>query len=146
MYCQADDSTGGGYLEVVSNGTAARDFATLAGFDHAAAGADQMKIVHGPIARRYTSTGAVTGALQYDRMILRNRIVPGRGSMDGQWSLDQCELQFLGGTGSAEVGLSATEKGYAGLRGTVMAPTLASEVGLSGGQDAAGQPLSLIHI
>lgn len=141
MYCQADDSTGGGYLEVVSNGTPARDFATLAGFDHAIAGEDQMKIVHGPIARRYTSTGAVTGALEYDRMILRNRIVPGRGSMDGQWSLDQCELQFLGGTGSSLVGLSATEKGYAGLRGTVMEPTLASEVGLGGGQDATGQPI-----
>jgi hypothetical protein len=141
MYCQAGDNTGGGYLEVVSNGSPVRDFATLAGFDHAAAGADQMKIVHGPIARRYTSTGAVTGALQYDRMILRNRIVPGRGSLDGQWSLDQCELQFLGGTGSTEVGLSATEKGYAGLRGTVMAPTLVSEVGLSGGQDAAGEPI-----
>ena len=138
MYCAAADSTGGGYIEVVSNGAPARDFATLAGFDHATAGGDQMKIVHGPIARRYTDTGAVTSALQYDRMILRNRIVPGRGSLDGQWSLGLCELQFLGGTGSALIGLSATEKGYAGLRGTVMEPTIFGEVGLGGGQVPAG--------
>lgn len=134
MYCHAGDSTGGGYLEVVSNGAPARDFATLAGFDHAAAGADQMKIVHGPLARRFTSTGATTAALLYDRIILRNHIVPGRGSLDGQNTLGQCELKFLGGTGSANVGLSATETGSAGLRGTVMEPTIVGEVGLSGGQ------------
>ena len=149
MYCQAADSTGGGYLEVVSNGAPARDFAILAGFDHAAAGGDQAKIVHGPLARRYTVAGAVTGALLYDRIILRNHIVPGLGSLDGENILDQCELQFLGGTGSTEVGLTATETGSAGLRGTVMPPTLVGEVGLSGGQVAAttygdardGQPI-----
>ena len=134
MYCQGQDDTGGGYIEVVSDAVPAQDFATLAGFDHAAPGQDQMKIVHGPLARRFTSTGATTAALLYDRIILRNHIVPGRGSLDGQNTLDQCELQFLGGTGATEVGLTATETGSAGLRGTVMEPTLVGEVGLSGGQ------------
>jgi hypothetical protein len=143
LTCAAADDADGGYVEFVSNGTAARDFATLAGLSHAGtADAAQAKMIHGPIARYHTDGGgAATGGLLYDRIILRNRIYPGSGSVDGQSTLDQCQLEILGGTGASQAGLVAEETALAGLRGTIMEPTLFGEIGLSGGQSAAGEPL-----
>lgn len=144
--------TTGGYLEVITGGiVAARQFATLAGLDHAAAGAGQAKLINSSIARRFTFGSA---PLLYDRVILRNRLLPGRtGSMDGAFNLGLTQLRVLGGTGATQAGLVANEDALAGLRGTILSPTLVGLVGLSGGQVPAatygtaadGQPLVTLY-
>lgn len=129
----------GGFIEFVTNGTAKEDFCVLAGFDTDSAQGGQAKLVAGNIARRFTFTGAVTSELNNDRLILRNRIVPGQtGSQDGAFVLSQASLTVLGGSGNTNCGLTANEIAHAGIRATVMEPTLFGEVGLSGGQVAAG--------
>jgi len=133
--------TDGGFLEFVTNGTPARDFAVLAGFDTDSAQGGQAKLVNGKIARVFSLTGA-SGQKRYDRLILRNRLVPGKsGSMDGQYVQDQAFIQVLGGSGNNNCGLTSNEIGVSGIRGTVMEPTISSHIGLEGGQDGSGQPL-----
>lgn len=135
----APTDTTGGYIEFVTNGTPAEDFAILAGLDTDSAAGGQAKLVAGNIARRYTFTGAVTFELNNDRLVLRNRIIPGQtGSLDGAFTLSQASLKVLGGSGNGNCGLVANEEAMAGIRATVMEPTLFGEVGLSGGQVASG--------
>lgn len=142
----------GGYLEFVDGASAPVDFAVLAGLDTDAAQSGQAKILNMPIARRYTFVGG--GPLYYDRLVLRNRLVPGRdGSMDGEFVKGLCQLSVLGGTGSELCGLTSGPEGLAGVRGTVMEPTLVSLVGFSGGQVPAatygtasdGQPVVTLY-
>ena len=127
--------TDGAFLEFVSSVSEALDFAILAGLstDTAASGS-QAKLVSGPIARRFSIAGtAPSGNLKYDRISLRNRIIPG-----DEWTLGQTELKVLGGTGGAQTALTANEFGYAGLRATIYPATLFGEVGLAGGQVPSG--------
>ena len=125
-----------GYLEFVTNAAPARDFAVLAGISAAgAAGGAQAKLVNGTIARRFTVGSA---PLLYDRLVLRSRLVPGSGSVDGQGVLAVTQLKQLGGTGAALAGLTANELAYAGLKGTIMPATLLGTVGLAGGQVPSG--------
>ena len=125
-----------GYLEFVTNGTAARDFAVLAGISTAsAANGAQAKLVNGTIARRFT---VGSSPLLYDRLVLRSRLVPGSGSVDGQGVLAATQLKQLGGTGATLAGLAANELAYAGLKGTIMPATLLGTVGFSGGQVPTG--------
>lgn len=139
--------TDGGFLEFVTGASAAVDFAILAGLDTDAAQGGQAKLVNSYVARRFTQGAA---PLTNDRLVLRNRLIPGSsGSLDGQATLDETQLKVLGGTGSTQAGLTPNELGAAGIRATVMEPTLAGLVGLSGGQVPAatygtaadGQPL-----
>jgi len=124
--------TEGAYLEFVAQ-TAGEDFALLAGLDtDAAAQSGQAKLFAGPIARVYS-----LGASPYltDRIILRNRLIPGQtGSMDGEFIKGFCQLEVLGGTGAEQAGLVAKDTADAGIRGTMMEPTIFGEVGISGGQ------------
>ena len=126
-----------GFLEFITNGTPARDFCITAGLstDGAALG-NQTKLFQGEIARRVTIGGS---PLLYDRIVLRNRIVPGSGSIDGQSQLDQCGLQIVGGTGANQAGLVPQERGYAGLRATVMEATTFGRVSYAS-QAANSQP------
>ena len=130
-------------LEFVSTGVLpANNFAILAGLDLGSALGSQVKIVNHKIASVFTFTGPTTGVHAYDRLILRNRILPGQGgSLDGQSTLDQCQLRILGGTGASLSGLTPNAEGLAGIRATMMEPTLFGEVGLSGGQSGLGQPI-----
>ena len=115
-----DPADSNGFLEFITNGTPARDFCITAGLSTGAALGNQTKLFQGEIARRVTIVGS---PLLYDRIVLRNRIVPGSGSIDGQSQLDQCGLQIVGGTGANQAGLVPQERGYAGLRATVMEAT-----------------------
>ena len=129
--------TNGGFLEFLdSSVAAASDFCIMAGIDtDAAPQGGQAKLVNSQIARRFTIAAPTTGALLNDRIILRNRLIPGSsGSQDGQRVLDQCHLEVVSGTGTAQAGLSSGEKGYAGIRGNVMSPTMGSIVGFPDGQ------------
>jgi hypothetical protein len=132
-----DPADSNGFLEFITNGTPARDFCITAGLstDGAALG-NQTKLFQGEIARRVTIGGS---PLLYDRIVLRNRIVPGSGSIDGQSQLDQCELQIVGGTGANQAGLVPQERGYAGLRATIMEATAFGRVSYAS-QAANSQP------
>ena len=124
--------TSGAFLEFVTGASPAVDFAIFAGLDTDAAQGGQAKLVNSFIARRFTQGAA---PLTDDRIVLRNRLVPGQGgTLDGQATLGQAQLEILGGTGAENAGLVPNELGLAGIRATVMESTLVGLVGLSGGQ------------
>jgi hypothetical protein len=130
-------------LEFTDTGvSAANNFAILAGLDVDSALGNQAKIYNKSVASVFTFSGTTTGIHEYDRLLLNNRLLPGQlGSIDGQSTLDQCQLKILGGTGATLAGLTPNAQGLAGIRATMMEPTLFGEVGLSGGQSGAGQPI-----
>jgi hypothetical protein len=122
----------GGYIEFITGASVPVDFAVLAGIDTDTAGGGQAKVVNSYVARRFTIG---TAPLANDRIIIRNRLLPGStGTLDGKSALDLTELKILGGTGAEQAGLTPNEVGFAGIRGTVMEPTVVGLVGLSGGQ------------
>ena len=135
-----------GFLEFITDGTAARDFAVVAGLDTGAATLGvQTKLVNGPIASVYTVTAASTRK-PYDRLALRNRVFPGSGSMAVWNSLSQMGIQSQGGSGAALAGLPSGLLGEGSWGGGVFSPTILGSVGWSGGQATAygdardGQP------
>lgn len=140
-----DDS---GFLEFITHGTAARDFCVLAGIDTAAAtqGA-QVKLIDGPIARRFTIAGDNTGGLLHDRIILRSRLVPGSGTVHPAYMLSYSGIEVQGSTGDELIGLTSGTVSLAGWRATILPATMLANVGFSGGQATAngdardGQPL-----
>lgn len=126
-------------LSFTAHATPAHDFCILAGLDIAAVGTTQAILHNDKIASTFLRQAPPT-AFIYDRLLLKNRLTPGQAT-DGQFVLDQCQLKVLGGTGASKAGLTANEEAEAGIRATIMEPTIFGEVGLSGGQDAAGNPL-----
>jgi hypothetical protein len=138
----AADTTG--YLEFLADATPARDFATVAGIDaDAAAGQSQAKLLDGPIAKWFTVAGDVTGALKHDRLILRNRLIPGYGSVHPA-ALVSASITFLGGSGTANVGLTPNTTVDASWRGSVIPASLAGFVGWGNGAAVNGQPVVLL--
>ncbi len=132
-----DPADSNGFLEFITNAAPARDFCITAGLSTDGATLDsQTKLFQGEIAR---SVSLGVAPLLYDRIIVRNRIVPGSGSIDGQSQLDQCELQIVGGTGASQAGLVPQERGYAGLRATIMEATAFGRVSYAS-QAANSQP------
>lgn len=128
-----------GYLEFITHGTPAQDFAVLAGVDTAAATAgSQVKVLHGPIARRFTIAGDNTSALSHDRLILRSRVVPGYGTVYPFTTLANTGITIQGSTGDTLTGLTAQETAESAWRATVLGATLRGEVGFVGGQVATG--------
>ncbi len=125
-----------GYLEFIPDGTPARDFAVVAGIDAAAASGDGTKLYSGPIAVRYT-VATTAGRLPYDRILLRNRIFPGAGSLEPFYALSQCALQSQGGNGSTFTGLPSTLSGEAAYTGCALGPTLVGDTGWAGQVAAA---------
>lgn len=121
---------GNGYLEFIANGTPARDFATAAAIDtDAAANGAQMKICDVEIARRFT-VGATP--LLYDRMVLRNRLVPGGGGSQAPFFVLEQSNLLIQGTNS-KAGFENGAEGKGGWRGSVTPPTLFGAFGFSGG-------------
>ncbi len=127
---QADAS---GYLEFITHGTAAHDFATLAGVDTAASGANQAKLVDGDIARRYT----VGSVLKHDRLILRSRLVPGRGSLRGSQDAAQSSILVMAGNGNTDAGLTAADQAFGSFMGAVKPATLVGHTAWTDGQSTA---------
>ena len=131
-----DDSA---YLDFITHGTPARDFAVLTGIDTAAATAGaQTKLVDGPIARRYTISGDNTGGLLHDRIILRSRLVPGQGTVHPAYQLSYAGIDVQGSTGDTNTGLVARNTALAGWQACILPATLLANVGFAGGQVAAG--------
>ena len=116
---------------------AAADFAVVAGIDtDTATNGLQTKIYNGPIARRFT-VATTSGRLPYDRIVLRNRIFPGSGSLAPQVALAQCGLLSQGGSGAALVGLPSGLVGEAAHGAVLLGPSILGTVGWSGGQSGA---------
>jgi len=127
-----------GYLEFVTNASPARDFAVVAGIDTGIVGASQTKVLDAPIARRYSIAGDNTGALTHDRIILRNRVVPGFGTVHPLSLGTGLGITFLGGNGSTNVGLTPNTTVPAAQRASVLPASIAGYVGWAGGQYSAG--------
>lgn len=128
-----------GYLEFIPDATPARDFCVVAGISTAAASGDGTKLYNGPIASRYTVTTAASRT-PYDRVILRNRIFPGAGSLAPYHALSQCGLTSQGGNGAALTGLPSTLSGSAAYTGCALGPTLTGDTGWAG--QATGTPFT----
>jgi len=138
-----------GFLEFVT-GAAPRDFAVLAGFDaDSAAQKAQTKLYDGPIARRYTAGGA--GALNHDRLLLRNRILPGSGTIAADHAVSQCQLEMQGVPSFSFLGINAGDLGSAGFGATVKSASMVGTVGFAGGQatgygdERDGQPVVVFY-
>lgn len=122
-----------GFLEFVAAASADNDFAILAGIDtDATALGAQTKIIDGDIAKRFTVGIA---PLTHDRLILRNRIIPGGGgSMSPHNSLSQTKLEVLEASGNEKSGLTTGRLGLAAYQAVLKAPSLLGQVGFAGGQ------------
>jgi len=127
----AADTTG--YLEFVAAGTAANDFAIVAGIDTGSAtNVGQMKLLDGDIARRFTVGSA---PLNHDRIVLRNRLVPGGGgNMSHHHALSQTELLVQESGGNAKAGLTTNTFGLAGFKAVIDKPSVVGLAGFAGGQ------------
>lgn len=129
---RAQADTVSGYLEFITHGTVAHDFAQLAGIDTSSSGGAQAKLVDGDVARRFT-TGSV---LEHDRLIVRSRLVPGRGSLYGQQDADQSSVVVLAGNGNTLAGLEASATAYGSYKAAVKPATLRGQTAWTDGQSS----------
>lgn len=123
-----DPADSAGFLEFLNTVAPSRDFSLVAGIDVASGSLNQVKLYHGPIATTYT-VASTDGRQPYDRLVLRNRIFPGAGSMSPFTSLAQCELRVLGGNGVELAGLTPGAYGEASYRGSALGPRIRARVG-----------------
>ena len=136
-----------GILLAGGTGGSAADFATLAGIDtDTSAGGVQTKLCDVEIARRVTIVGA-SGALNHDRIVFRNRLLPGSGSMLPYHQVNQTQLTVEGSSAALTLGLTTNTEVSAGYQATITKPSLVGHVGFSSGQGSSygdardGQPL-----
>jgi len=126
----------------------ANDFSVLGGMDtDTATAGGQTKLIDGLIARRFTVAGNATGSLRSDRLVLRNRLIPGSSSMHWASQVGQAGIVVEGSTASDNMGLTVSDVGVAGIQGTVQKASILGIVGFSNGQatglgdERDGQPL-----
>ncbi len=122
-----------GIVQFLTAATPAQDFAVLAGLDAASAVAlGQAALVQGPIARAYECP-ATGEAKPFDRVILRNRLLPGGGgSMAADFVVSKTGLSVK--VGNSVLGLATGASGVAGSAAVVHPATLTGASGLLGGQ------------
>ena len=129
---------GGGVFEFLDAATVAEDFAILAAIStDALPGFEQTKITDGDIVRRFTVSGT-SGRLIYDRLIMRNRLTPGSGSLAPQSQVAQTQLVIQGTNAVTETGFSPKAFGQAEIEATVRSASLVGEVGFKDGQIPSG--------
>jgi|GEM_PF-1879551 len=129
---------GGGVFEFLDAATVAEDFAILAGLStDALPSQEQTKVVDGDLVRRFTASGS-SGRLIYDRLVVRNRVVPGSGSLAAESQVDQTQLVIEGTNAEDETGLQPRAFGSAGIEATIRSASLYGEVGFKDGQVASG--------
>ncbi|MEI6297394.1 MAG: hypothetical protein WCO84_07200, partial [bacterium] len=132
-----------GFIQILDTPpVATADFAILAGFDTASAeGLGQAALLQGPVAKTYECP--LSGAPKpYDRLLLRNRILPGGGpnsSMNASSVVSQANLSVK--AASTKSGLEIGMFGLAERTATVKAATIARNVSLAGGFDANAEVL-----
>ena len=121
-----------GYLEFITNGTATRDFAIIAGIDTASATRNgQTAIVHGPVAWDYSIGSA---PFFNDRLLLRNRILPGGASIDASNSLSQAGISVNSGSALSLLNLEIGATGTPAHGAVVTPASVLGEIGWDDGQ------------
>jgi len=131
------DPAGGTFSGAVD--TPANDFAILAGVDtDASKDLAQTKLIDGPIAKRYSLVGDQTGALLWDRIVLRNRLAPGSGSLQPYHAIAQALLVVEGSSGADTAGLAVNATAPGGWRATVLPATMLGVIGFADGQVPTG--------
>lgn len=121
-----------GFLQFIS-GVAAVDFCVLAGIDAAANASGQTALIQGPVA--WFRTNAGTNDKLYDRLLIRNRILPGSGAVvsPGFENASRVEAVKVKST-NVHAGLTVGMTSPSGYMATVHPATLTSQIGFSGGQ------------
>jgi len=136
--CRAAGDDAQAFFTFINNGIADADsLAKLLGFSTAAAvGGGQAHVVCAGDVMKTISVAGASGAL-YDRVILRNRLIPSVVGGDlSQSEVAQMELRVGAGTALDRFSLSTGDFG-AGGPSTVVPAYLESQVGFTGGQDIA---------
>lgn len=127
-----DDSVG--YIQFLSNATPSKDFCILAGLDStSAAVSGQAALIQGPVAWYRTNAG--TNDRLYDRLLIRNRIIPGAASLPGYDNFSQVEAVKVKSS-NTHAGLTVGMVSPSGYMATVHPASLTGQVGFSGGQKA----------
>jgi hypothetical protein len=122
-----------GYLEFIDGATALVDFAIIAGIDTASATLDgQTAIVHGPVAWDYS-----IGSSPYfnDRLLLRNRILPGGASINASNSLSQVGISVNSGSALSLLNIEIGATGTPAFGAVVTPASVLGKVGWDDGQD-----------
>lgn len=131
MQLPGNDSVG--YLQFIS-GVAAVDFCVLAGIDADSATARaQATLTQGPVA--WFRTNAGTNDRLYDRLLIRNRILPGSFLLPGYANYSAAEAVKVKST-NAHSGLTVGMTSPSGYMATVHPATLTGQIGFAGGQKA----------
>lgn len=124
-----------GSLEFLNGASPSVDFAITAGLSTGATtGGGQAALIQAPIASLYTVTTG--GVKPYDRIILRNRIMPGGGpasSIDPSWFEEQTGLLVRGGSAQTKTGLNQLAFGTATAHATVRPASVAGFPSFNGG-------------
>jgi len=129
---------GGGVFEFLDAASFGEDFAVLAGIStDALPSQEQTKIIDGDVVRRFSVAGT-SGRLIYDRLIMRNRITPGSGSLRPESQVAQTNLVIQGTNASDETGLPSGFFGEAGVGAVIQPASLFGEVGFADGQVPSG--------
>lgn len=129
---------GGGVFEFIDASTLGEDFAVLAGIStDVLSGQEQTKIIDGDVVRRFSVAGA-SGRLIYDRLIMRNRITPGSGSLRSESQVAQTNLVVEGTNAESQTGLASRAFGQAGIEACIQPASLFGEVGFADGQVPSG--------
>ena len=138
-----------GFIQVINAaGGPATDFAVLAGFDSAASvGIGQATLLQGPVAKTYEVPALGPPNKDFDRLILRNRLVPGGGANS---SMTHHFIETFGTisvkAGNTKAALATGDTAYAAGSATVQAATASGRVGFSGAQNAVnGQPQATFY-
>jgi len=129
-----------GRFSFLSSVAAKADFAAnVAGIDTAAlADTDQTQILHGPIAKLGDGGNGDSGADSHDRLILRNRIIPGNAGSVNPRGHTGLGLEVLSGTAMSLFGWEGGESAEPRSSATVLPAAVKADVGFGTGQTAVG--------
>jgi len=140
-----------GFLTFIATAGGVDDFAILAGIETGATVGDgQPHLLQGPIAR--ASEDTVAGFKPYDRMVLRNRILPGQldqlisiRSVSPDNALEQMSLEVQAGSGNEKAGLVTGAMAYGADKAVVHPATLVGRVGFGEGTTTNGEPQTTFY-
>lgn len=140
------DDTAGFLTFIRASGLGDDDFSVLAGIETGTAVGDgQPHLIQAPIARAIEAT--VGGFKPYDRLVLRNRIMPGQidGSIGNTAvspdnAVSQMSIQVQAGSGNTKAGLTTGAIGYGSDKAVVHPATMVGYVGFGEGTDADAEP------
>ena len=137
----------GSFRFLVPAAGAAAHFHLLAGFDAGLVGPGTggAVLLEGEVAKVSVAVPAAGTQHLHDRIMLRNRLLPGGNtgsSMQPHDIVSQMELRIGAGSGNTKAGFSVGDSGEGGWQATIRPASMAAYIGTSGGQNGVtGEPL-----